>query len=74
MEFYYKNKFEKLVHLAGFLIRIYHAVRSPERQISVKQSCVQRNLTSLIRTVQLDAAHRNRDGASAVRQEQNSAI
>jgi hypothetical protein len=23
-EFYYKNKFEKLVHLVGFTIRIYH--------------------------------------------------
>jgi hypothetical protein len=32
VEFYSKNKFEKLVHL-GFIIRIYHAVRSPERQI-----------------------------------------
>jgi len=25
--------FEKLVHLAGFIIRIYHDARSPERQI-----------------------------------------
>jgi len=28
-----KNKFEKLVHLVGFIIRIYHDARSPERQI-----------------------------------------
>jgi len=34
VEFYSKNKFEKLVHLVGFIIRIYHDVRSPERQIS----------------------------------------
>ena len=27
-----KNKFEKLVHLVGFIIRIYHNARSPERQ------------------------------------------
>jgi hypothetical protein len=27
-----KNKFEKLVHLVGFIIRIYHDARSPERQ------------------------------------------
>ena len=31
--FYSKNKFEKLVHLVGFIIRIYHDARSPERQI-----------------------------------------
>ena len=33
MKFYYKNKFEKLVHLVGFIIRLYHDARSPERQI-----------------------------------------
>jgi len=33
VEFYSKNKFEKLVHLVGFVIRIYHDARSPERQI-----------------------------------------
>jgi len=33
VEFYSKNKFEKLVHLDGFIIRIYHDARSPERQI-----------------------------------------
>jgi len=27
-----KNKFEKLVHLVGFIIRIYHDARSAERQ------------------------------------------
>ena len=32
-EFYYRNKFEKLVHLFGFIIRIYRYSRSPERQI-----------------------------------------
>jgi len=34
VEFYSKNKYEKLVHLVGFIIRIYHATRSPESQIS----------------------------------------
>jgi len=29
-----KNKFEKLVHLVGFIIRIFHDTRSPERQIT----------------------------------------
>ena len=32
VEFYSKNKFEILVHLVGFIIRIYHDARSPERQ------------------------------------------
>jgi len=34
VEFYSKNKFEKLVHLVGFIIRIYHDVRSSECHIS----------------------------------------
>ena len=33
VEFYSKNKFDKLVHLVGFIIRMYHYARSPERQI-----------------------------------------
>ena len=33
MYFYSKNKFKKLVCLGGFIIRIYHDARSPERQI-----------------------------------------
>jgi len=32
VEFYSKNKFEKLVYLLGFIIRIYHDARAPERQ------------------------------------------
>ena len=32
VEFYSKNEFEKLVHLVGFIIRIYHDARSPEGQ------------------------------------------
>ena len=33
VKFYSKNKFEKLVHLFGFIIRLFHDARSPERQI-----------------------------------------
>jgi len=33
VEFYSKNKFEKLVHQFGFNITIYHDARLPERQI-----------------------------------------
>jgi len=33
IEFYSKNKNEKLVHLVVFIIRIYNDARSPERQI-----------------------------------------
>ena len=32
VEFYSKNKFEKLVHLVGFIVRIYHDAWSAERQ------------------------------------------
>jgi len=33
VEFYSKNKFEKLLHVVGFIVRIYHNARSPEHQI-----------------------------------------
>ena len=36
VDFYSKNKFENLVHWVGFIIRIYHDARSPERQIQNK--------------------------------------
>ena len=36
IELDYKNKFEKLVHLVDFVIRIYHDARSPKRQIHRK--------------------------------------
>jgi len=32
VDFYFKNKFEKLMYLVGFIIRIYHDALSPERQ------------------------------------------
>jgi len=32
VEFYSKNKFEKLVHLVGFIIKIYYDARSHERK------------------------------------------
>jgi len=32
VEFYSRNKFEKLVHLVGSIIKIYHDARSPEQQ------------------------------------------
>jgi len=49
VEFYSKNKFEKLVHLAGFIIRIYHDTRSPERQIhlSIIPPCISKEPYSL---------------------------
>ena len=33
VEIYSKNKFEKLMHLVGFIIRIFHTALSPERQM-----------------------------------------
>jgi len=38
VEFYSKNKFEKLVHLVGFIIRICHDARSPEQRHSILYS------------------------------------
>ena len=32
VKFYSKNKFEKIVYLGGFIIRIYDDARSTERQ------------------------------------------
>ena len=39
VEFQSKNKFEKLVHLIGFITRIYHDARSSECQMSNTPSC-----------------------------------
>ena len=44
VEFYSKNKFETLVHLVGFIIRIYHDARSPERQIQRLSSYLTDNI------------------------------
>jgi len=41
IEFYSKNKFEKLVHLVGFIMRIYYDARSPERQIRLNNVILQ---------------------------------
>jgi len=38
VEFYSKNKFEKFVHLVGFIIRIYHDARSHESETRCKPS------------------------------------
>jgi hypothetical protein len=38
VEFYSKNKFEKLVYLVGFIVRIYHDARSPEQSHSCTTS------------------------------------
>ena len=44
VEFYSKNKFEKLVNLVGFIIRINHDAPSPERQKSPKPPLRSRQL------------------------------
>jgi len=46
VEFYSKNKFEKLVHVVGFVVRIYHDAPSPERQKE-----------GLIRLINLNCSH-----------------
>ena len=49
-EFYSQNKFEKLVHLVGFIIRIYHDAPSPERQIgcNLSDSLFLQNINSVL--------------------------
>ena len=42
VEFYSKNKLRKLVHLVGFIIRIYHDARSPEHQAFI--TCYSQNV------------------------------
>jgi len=39
MYFYSKNKFEKSIHLVGFITRIYNDARSPECQNVFQGSC-----------------------------------
>jgi len=62
VEIYSKNKFEKLVRLVGFIIRIYHDAWSPERQILQtnvnlqlleEQVLGKKNVSTLLRTHQL---------------------
>ena len=33
VEFYYKNKFERLIYVVSFIVRVDHDARSSERQI-----------------------------------------
>ena len=42
VEFYSKNKFDKLVILVGIIIRIFHDARSPERQTTqvLQHNCI----------------------------------
>ena len=48
VEFYSKNKFEKLVNLVGFIIRIYHDARSSECQIAGQSNGMTTYGTSLV--------------------------
>jgi hypothetical protein len=52
VELYSKNKFEKLVHLIGFIIRIYHNAQSSECQICLR-------LCGAMPPLPLCGAHRN---------------
>jgi len=47
VEFYSKNKFEKLVYRVGFIERMYHDARSPEHQISQYRDCKMASLEVL---------------------------
>jgi len=50
VDFHFKNKFEKLVHLVGFIIRSYHDTRSRGRQI--RKTC----FVSTIKTQSINSA------------------
>jgi len=59
VEFYSKNKYEKLVQLVGFITRTFHDARSAERQIKSKGRLLFRNsetLSSQIKIIWLTAA------------------
>ena len=45
VEFYFKDKFDNLVYLVGYIIRIYHDARSPERQFITMHGHVNVNLS-----------------------------
>ena len=51
VEFYSKNKFEKLVHLVGFIVRIYHDARTHERQILRASSTLFRYVPAKLHSV-----------------------
>jgi len=55
VEFYSKNKLEKLVHLAGFIIRIYHDARSPKRQ----KKCYRDSVHLFVHKIQKYGTHFN---------------
>ena len=56
VEFYSENKFEKLVYLVGFIIRIYHDARSAERQVCQGKLCNSRTWPLKI-DIQVDCFH-----------------
>jgi len=39
VEFYFKNKFEKIMHIVAFIVRIFHDERSPDGQILSHSCC-----------------------------------
>jgi len=47
VEFYSKNKFEKLVHLVAFIIRIYQASRKPALGFIIRTSLQEKYLLFL---------------------------
>jgi len=50
VDFYSKSKFEKFVYLVGFIIRIYHDARSPERRTRTYVCCPQEYLNVSVET------------------------
>jgi len=67
VELYSKNKFEKLVHLVGFIIRIYHDARSPERQIKQRHFL----WTTIGRFIQLEGSWWCPSGAETLKRKKH---
>jgi len=72
VDFYSKNKFEKLVHLVVLVIRIYHDARSLERQIRNIFKCADSNFRSYqggysIAKCNLQRQHKNSSNCSSFR-------
>ena len=57
VQFYSKNKFEKLVHLVGFIIWICHDTWSPERQICQQFSSVEQEGLTIMWEYQSNVDH-----------------
>ena len=72
VEFYSKNKFEKLMHLVGFIIRIYHDALSPERQMCAFILGLHIHIRSGVGCLGVKVLNKRRRGQTAVQPDLSS--